>query len=561
MINQLHYAPRYDFNLLKLKKVVNPFFSSIDKKNAKWYPFEGIKLYRGVIFMAKKEKNAPVQEKESSDSDLMRKFKQNPAIFVGTIIVLVLIVVSFVIVPAFVPNSGGLSGDLTFGYYDKIPISWVPGNVFSQYYDQVYRYYQNAVGSENLQYYEASIWQQAFEAAAVHIAILQEMKKSGYTVPTKTVDRYVAQLPQFQINGRFSAALYRQMSTNSRASLWKQIQEELTRELYFSDTTRSLLVSAGEAKFIGKMASPNRKFEMASFKIDDYPEAEYLSFARENPQLFNTIHLSIISVTSEKEAKQILASINDGTTSFEDAARAQSQDNYKDRGGDMGIRNIFEIEREITDSEVREKIYSLGRGELSSVIRHGDNWAFFRIEDDTNPANFEDSAVLEKVRSYMRSFERGRMEDWAIAQAREFISDANSSNFDSALNKINKTKQSFGPLPVNFGNVDLFTSLASFSIPELSNAPTSENFWKVIFSTPVNSFSEPLVQGNNVLVFLPLEETEAEEAGIEGIESSYSSYWANYIAHQSISQFFLNSPKMDNRFYDTYYNTFSPAGF
>lgn len=511
--------------------------------------------------MAKKEKNAPVQEKESSESDLVRKFKQNPAIFVGTIIVLVLIVVSFVIVPAIVPNSGGLSGDLTFGYYDKVPISWAPGNVFSQYYDQVYRYYQNAIGSENLQYYEASMWQQAFEAAAVHIAILQEMKKAGYTVPQKTVDRQVAQLPQFQINGRFSAALYRQMSNNSRAILWKQIQEELTRELYMNDATRSLLVSSGEAKFFGKMASPIRKFDMVSFRIDDYPEAEYLAFARENHRLFNTIHLSRISVASEKEAKQILASINNGTASFEDAARAQSQDNEKDRGGDMGIRSIFEIEREIADAETREKIYSLGKGALSDIFHLGETWTFFRIEDEVKPANFDDFSAMDKVRSYMRSFERGRMEDWAIAQSREFISEAKASDFDSALSKINKTKQSFGPLPVNFGNVDLFTSLNSFSISELSNSSSNENFWKVIFSTPVNSFSEPLVQGNNVLVFMPLEETEAEESGIEGIESSYSSYWANYTAHQSLPQFFLNSPKMDNRFYDTYYNTFSPAGF
>jgi parvulin-like peptidyl-prolyl isomerase len=483
--------------------------------------------------------------------------------------VLILVIVSFVLVPAFVPEGRRGGGDLTFGYYDDVPISYVPGNYFAQSQERIARYYQSSADINSLQYYQSVIWQQAFESAAVHTAILQEMKKANYSVPVKTVDRQVAQLPMFQENGRFSPALYQKMSGNASLALWRQIQDEITKNLYIGDML-GLLKSPKEEVLIGNMASNARNFEMVFFSVDDYPASEYLAYAREHSDVFKSVHLSRISVNSgEREARQILTSVKDGTATFEDAARAQSQDNFADRGGDMGIRYIFELEQEITETAVRENIIRLEKGALSDVVKVGDRWAFFRTEEELKEANFEDEAVMEKVRSYMRNFERGRMEDRAIAQARDFIADANAADFDTALDRVGKEKNSFGPLPINYGSVDLFSSIESFSMPQLSRSELSslsmnENFWKIAFTTPLNSLSEPLVQGSNVFVFLPTEQTDIEES-IEKAESAaataYSSYWLNYTMEQTIHNYFMNSAKMDNRFIETYYRYFTPFGY
>ncbi|MDR0443192.1 MAG: SurA N-terminal domain-containing protein [Treponema sp.] len=511
--------------------------------------------------MAKKEKKAQAQDSESSSSEMLRRFKANPGVFIGTFIVLILVVISFVLVPALVPESSRRGGDLIFGYYDKAPISWVPGNYFSRYQEQLIRYYQGWIEINDFQSARDFIWRPAFEAALVHTAILQEVKRAKYTVPAKTVDRQVAQLPQFQENGRFSSALYKRMSDTSRLQLWRQIQDELAKELYYSSVI-SLMQPSAEADFIAKMASNMRKFEMASFQLDDYPASEYMAYAQENPDLFKSIHLSRISVNSgEREARQILNSIKDGTTTFEDAARSQSQDPYSERGGDMGIRYLYELEWEITEPAAREKIISFGRGEMSDVMQIGSMWAFFRVEDELKAANLEDATVIERIRFYMKSNVKGRMEDWAIAAAMDFIADVKSSNFDAALDKIKKTKSSFGPIPVNYGDVDLFSTLASFSIPELANSSTNDYFWKIAFSTQLNTPSEPFVQGDNVLVFLPVEVTETEEVDIEGIASVYSSYWANSIAERSLQTYFLGSEKTEDRFYQTYDRYFKPSNF
>jgi hypothetical protein len=148
------------------------------------------------------------------------------------------------------------------------------------------------------------------------------------------------------------------------------------------------------------------------------------------------------------------------------------------------------------------------------------------------------------------------MEDWAVAQARDFIALADSAGFAEALARRGIEKRAFGPLPVNYGNIDLFTTLSSFAAPELAASYSDENFWKVAFSTPLNTFSEPLVQGGNILVLLPTGEAAAEESGVAAVASTYSNYWLSYMSTQALGAYFLNSEKMDNRFLETYFRYF-----
>ena len=510
--------------------------------------------------MAQKDIKNAVKDNESSSSEIYRRFKQNPALFVGTVVVLVLVIVSFVLVPAIVPEGNRAGGDYTFGYYDKAPISWVPGNIFSQYQEQAVRNLQ-AQGREVNDYRTAAeVWRWAYEGAVVHTAVLQMMKRSNYSVPVKTVDREVARLPQFQENGRFSPTLYKQTSDSTRLVWWRQVNDELSKKMFYDDYFE-LLIPSTEAEFIANMSSGMRSFEMVYFKVDDYPESEYLAYAQEYSDLFDSIHLSRITISSgEREARKILDSIMDGTITFEDAARTQSQDSYADRGGDMGRRYGYEFERDIPD----RIILDLGRGELSDLVRAGDNWAIFRIEEELKKANFEDEAVMERVRSYLRDFEGGRMENWAEEQANEFIADAKESGFENAARWRNMERLSFGPLPVNYGGVDLFPALviaiSGINNQDIQNMSRNENFWKIAFSTDLQTPSKPFVQGNNVIVLFPLEQTTSDKEALERIKTMYSSYWVSYVARQYIQNYFLSGvkDKMEDNFWEVYFRIFMP---
>jgi hypothetical protein len=522
-----------------------------------------------VEFMAQKDKKNAAKGKESASSEISRRFKQNPGLFIGTVVVLVLVIVSFVLVPAIVPESSRGAGDFTFGYYDNVPITWVAGNMFAQYQEQAVMNLQAQAQAQGREFdydYRTAfeVWRWAFEGAVVHTAVLQMMKRSNYTAPEKTVDREVAKLPQFQENGRFSRALYERLSESARLTQWRQVSDELSKKMFYGDYF-NLLVPSTEAEFIADMSSVMREFEMVYFKVDDYPDSEYLAYAQENPSLFDSIHMSMISISSsEREARKILASVNDGTETFEDASKNWSQI-YKESGGDMGSRYVYELESEIPDADARRIILGLGRGELSDLVRIGDNWVFFRVEEELRKADFEDEAVMERVRYYLRNYERGRMENWTIEQANVFNADARESGFENAALWRNMERYKLGPLPINFGSIVLFTVLEKFPISgfsdqDIQNLSRNENFWKIAFKTALQTPSEPFVQGNNVIVLFPLEQTIADEEALENIKTMYSSEWVGYTAQQYIQNYFISGvrDKMEDNFWDVYRRIFMP---
>jgi len=514
--------------------------------------------------MAKKEKMAPAKEKDSSSSEIVKKFKQNPGVYIGSVVILILVVVTFVGGDFL---SGGRryvrkgGGDLTFGYYDKVPISWVPGNTLSQYYERTFNNFRAQGYDPNDRWINYYVWKQAYEGAVTHTAILQMLKKSGYEVSEKAVNKKVMQLPDFMDNGHFSLILYNKMPDSARTALWRRQQEEIAMNMFFSDFF-ALLIPSSEAKFIANMSSPQRSFDFTFFNVDDYPDSEYVSFAKENSRLFNSIQLSKITISSgEREAKKILASIKDGTTTFEDAARAQSKDNYADRGGDMGIRYCYEIDDEIPNNDDREMVYGLGKGEFSGIISINDGWVFFRAESDLSQADFNDSSVMDRVRNYVGNRRRGLMENWAIDKAKEFISESKESGYSNAARWRNLSVNSFGPIPLNYGGVDLFTAIESLTITglneqDLDGLSKNENFWKIAFLTPLNTPSEPLVQGSKVYVFLATEEIEADEFSKEGIASNYLTQFLPYIANQSLQKYFISNGKMKSNFDETYFSVF-----
>jgi hypothetical protein len=235
-----------------------------------------------------------------------------------------------------------------------------------------------------------------------------------------------------------------------------------------------------------------------------------------------------------------------------DLARNKSKDYYADNAGDMGSRMVYELISEIPDSAAREQAINLAKGSLSSVIKTGDkSWVFFRAEETASPADSGDPLVIQKVRGYIMAYERGRVEDWSISAAGNFIAAAKTSGFGKAAADFAVTKQTFGPLPLNYGNAVFFTSVQSSGISELNNAGTNEKFWQACFNTPLNTPSDPVVAGSNVLVLYPLEEKAADEEEAGFIEMYYTYFLAQSF-EQDIRTYFLNSGKMNDRFWDVF---------
>jgi hypothetical protein len=324
-------------------------------------------------------------------------------------------------------------------------------------------------------------------------------------------------------------------------------------QTYFSDLDNIKLAS-NEASFIASMASPRRSFDLAVFPLSSYPDSEVEAYVRSNPDRFSVVHLSKITITSgEREGRQVLDSIKNGTTTFEEAARNYSQDWAAERGGDMGTMMAYELEYEITDEKTRAGIVNLARGELSELTKNNAGWAIYRANEAVRPVDFNDASEKSKVRSYLMSFLRGVSEDWVISNAEKFCGQVREIGFDAAIAAAGLTKESFGPLPLNYGNFIMLGSIRSSGIPELEDAGYNQFFWKAAFFTPLNSPSTPLVIGDNVIVLFPLEEIPEEEDELEFIMAYYS-YWVESLTENNFRNYFLLNKKMDDRFFDTFFS-------
>jgi len=516
--------------------------------------------------MAKMGKKTVSQDKETFFSEVNKKFKQSPGLYIGSVLILVLVVIAFVGGDLLSGGRFGSGGaDMVFGQYNKTPITLVQGNNFAQNYENVSREFQSYQDFDPNNYWSSFyIWRRAYERTVRDTAILDVVKRSNYVIPDFVVDRYIATMSRFQENGRFNPALYRATPESTLHTIRRQVQEYLIQEMFYNDY-RALSSYSNEAEFIGKMSSVRRVFETVIFNIDDYPESEIRSYAEANSALFDTIHLSKITISSgEREAKRILESIKNGTTTFEDAARNHSQDQYAASGGDMGSRYIYLHDSEIPAQADRLSVYSMRSGEISDLISTADGWVMYRLEAARTHADLDDQSVINAVRSYLISGSRGLMEDWAISQANEFIAEASELGFNETAAEREMEVFNFGPLSINYGNIELLTSLPSFvssglTSDILTSLSNNENFWKTAFSTSMGSMSNPFVQGNSVFVFNPTEEI-TDESYTDNIVLNYSSWWLRYTSEESLMQsYFLNSDKMTggfDGFWDAYFKYF-----
>ena len=505
--------------------------------------------------MASKDTKPVAPKGESFKTDLVRRFKANPFIFVGTILILIITVIAFVFVPAFADAGGGGSGSLSFGSYDGKPINFMPGNYFAQQRDYYNEQIRSSGSTDNMEFAAFQVWRAAFESTVVRTAALIEMEKAGYTTPPGIVDQKMAQLPVFQENGRFSAARYRALSDVERMELRADLHDGVAMEHYMTDLL-GLRTSSKETEFMKKIASPERSFDMVAFPVSSYPDSEVAAFVSSKPELFRVAHLSKITVTSsEGDAKKVLESISKGTTSFEEAAKTYSKDEFADKGGDMGVRYVFELTTEISDQAARDAVLGMEKGKLSAIIKVPAGWALYRSEEATRDPNASDVSVQEKARGYIINFERGRIEDWLFAQAKGFAAQAAADGFQKAALARSLEKKAFGPLGINYGDMELYRSVSSFELPELSGAATNETFWKTAFSTPLATSSEPFMIGDFALVLYPIEEKATDESSSSIIDFYYP-YIAGQYAEQSVRNGFLQSDKLKDNFNETFIQTF-----
>jgi parvulin-like peptidyl-prolyl isomerase len=505
--------------------------------------------------MASQTPKAP----QKSETREPKRGAKNPAIYVGTIVVLVIVVIAFVFVPMGVGGTGGSlssSKAITFGKYAGKPIAFGQGTYMAlQVRDLNERLRRQGLTEENFQLFAYQIYRGAFERTVLRIGIIDEAKRSGLTITEPWLDKKVAESPEFQDDGKFSAKRYQAASLAEKLSVRNEIRDDTLYQAYIGDQLSSS-PSSKELAFVKDMAKETRTVQYVAFPLSKYPDSEVEAWGKKNADKFRSLTLSRITIeSSEADAKKFLNNIKDGKTTFDAVAKASSKDAFASKGGVEGVKYFYEIASELSVKDDAEKVAALKKGELSPVLKSSSgSWLFFKAEADPSAADMAQGSVLAAVRGYLQGRERGVIEDWAVAQAKALS--GTGSGFEAAAKKAGLAVKTFGPFSLNYGNLavsfygqsaPLFKSIDTKDSPELSGAATNEKFLSTAFGLAPGSISEPFVLTDDVIVLKGKEAGTLKDDEVAMIDYAYPLVFQNG-ASDELRDLFMKSPKLKDDF-------------
>ncbi len=517
---------------------------------------------------AEKKAIKPVKkaEKKADKSSAPKRGIKNPFIYAGTVVILVITIVAFVFIPSM--GGGASSGQApSFGSWGGKQIKYTADSYFANQVSQINEYLkQQGLSEQNFQLYAYQVWRMAFQSAAIRTAIIATVQEAGFRVTEKGLDMSIAKNETFFEDGAFSLAKYNATPMATRLSIRNQTKEDLFVQRYYEDLY-SLAPSSAELAFVASMAKPQRSMEYVSIPLSSYPESEVAAWVKGNAELFASLSLSRITVTSsEADAKKIRQQVLDNKLSFEDAAKSHSQDAYADKGGDAGQVFFYTFQGDFAKKEDAQAVAALPKGEVSQVYSLGEKtWAFFKLNQETKSADLESKAVLQEARAYIESKERGSLESWALAQAATLVGGTDLNSFRRSAKAGGHPVSSAGPYIINIGNptfyaynqqIPLLSSPGASQDPALASLETDEAFMTALFSTAKGSVAKPLVLGDTVIVFAVTDTADATDDDTAMVKFAYP-YFHQQALDSQAKDSLLKSEKFVDKFSDTFFKIFS----
>jgi len=475
----------------------------------------------------------------------------------GAVFILILSVITFVFIPT--SRASGKNGTPVFGKWNGKPIEYAQGSYFNRQVQAISNQMQSQ-GQEVNQYSYYQIMQTAFNSSVIRLAVLDELNKVGFKIPQSSVNKNLVKY-YLDSNGKYSAKQYQSTPESDRNTYRMTMTEELTAERYTDDFfgrqsgIYGLKTSSKETDLIKTMSSPERSFNYVSFATTKYPESETIAYGKANPALFIKHNLSIITVDTEAVAKKVADTLAKKKISFEDAVTTYSTRTKTDAAGKLTDSFRNDLNSLFSDAKDLETVLALKPGEISKIVKAGSTFVIVRCDAAPVDPDFTNTAVIAAVTTYMNTNERGKIEDYFMAKAKEFSGVARTSGFDAAVKAAGLEKKTTTAFGINFGNLNIMAPIPFDKYPEFESAQKSESFFKTAFGMAPTDISDPILLGSNVVVLQVAEEKAADPQILEMAPQFYG-YYASSWSQQSMSAVFLKSKKLEDNFMTTYLKYF-----
>lgn len=460
----------------------------------------------------------------------MAGLKKN-TLAIGSVIILVLSVITFVFVPAAGGQAGG-SYKTVLGKWKKRALENTPDGLFLREYRQLrasaeMRGYLASDNKLQQEFIERQIMYASFNSAMIQLASQEEVLQAGFHLPNKNINK--ALIPFYMDStGTYSAKRYEQTSEQQKLEHRRSVIDYLTAQRYTEDlfgtydNTFGLKTSSEETAFIRKMTEKERTFKYVVFEESQFPAEKIRSYGEDHADLFAEHNLLLLTFTSQEDANKTAQAIQKGELTFEDAVIAHSTKIGTDSSGKMLSPYRTAVNQTFPESQALDTVLKLETGELSPVLKTASGYAVVKCTAPVKPADFTLQETQDRVFAYMKTNERGLIEDYLEEKAKIFADAARMQGLTEAAELNELVVQTSNPFVINYGNVDIFRQISSQSDTFFAAGSRNEAFFKTAFSLKPEEISEPILLGSNVLLLQLEEETAGSDEIINNAAASYN---------------------------------------
>jgi peptidyl-prolyl cis-trans isomerase D len=501
-----------------------------------------------LSFDKPKRATKPASEKRADASKPKQKITFG---WILGMIILILIAISFVAGPAIQGIVGSRSSSsLNFGKYGKEPISYAYGNYF---YDQVQNHADQYKGSGQDQTQVLyQIWKGAYDSTVIYNALNQLADKAGIIASDEAVKRAIINSGAYHKDGKFDVETYQKTSEEAKARLEDQIRRSFPSQIVMDDVG-SVLSSNAESEFVAAMAESGRTFTYLPVGANLYPNELAVTYALENPQLFATLDLSLISVLDQDLASSVANQIILGTTTFEDAAIQNSLDSFAAGGGVVGSLFYHNITASFTNGDDALTLLSAKDGDVLGPFESQGAWTIWKVNSAAKQADFTDEATLRGIKAYMATNESGLIDPWLDEFANQLAKEAAAEGIDEVALTYDIDLIEVAATPYNVAQSTYMSDL-SHTDPTglLYQAATSTDVARQLYGSDEHTLLDPIKVGSNYLIVQT--GSDEEDEGMGSYISMFYDYYSGSQNQQDLTQALYASDAHQNDFLATFFN-------
>lgn len=478
-------------------------------------------------------------------------------LMIGTIIILVITIVSFVLVPA-IAGLDSFAGNLELGRFGNKPIKWAEGNFFAKQLayrkEQYSQYMTSETDPATAEWLNRITWQTAFDDTLSRMAILYYIEKSGFDVSSGLVDKTIAQY--FTQDGVFDQMGWQNQSSREKLIIRNQTKENLALQTYGTDVFYSQLNSENQTEYLKGLGSEMRNVRFILFKMEDFPQLKVTEYGTTHADSFKKVRLGRITIEKKSEVEAIRKSVLSGEKNFEELAMELSLDGYAQVGGDLGWIYMHSLKDSLKENQM-ESVLALKKGEISDPIQTAYGWAIYMMKEEVSDPDFNDPTTLEEVRNYIIQNEAGLVEDYLMERATSFTQEARQNGFDNTAEQFGKTPEETGLFPLNY-NVRFIKGMVSYTVESLAMAgvDSSTDFYLSCFDLDEKGdITEPVLLDRVVGVFMLIDRMDVTSNVDDRALGSFS----RDAKERYFNEIIKKSPLFVDKFDETYAKIFKPT--